>query len=334
MTPVTLGAHRVGLGRLPRMRIARSICRTSTEGGDERGERTTLWSSFPHDPRERAHAGLRASDAGPRADHRRAVVGLRRRPARARRARRADGGRRRGPHPRRAAAAGRRPGAAQGSAGPRSRGRWSALAPEELHQRAVERWARPAPQRRLLPAHLVGRAAGASGSPLGADGFPWPAVVTALSLLNVPGVLAAREQIVRDEVRRLEKKQAAPAALAQRSARSPGPCREPPRPRVHGPATTRRRCCSSLQLLAVLAYPFLDATPTGRAVLGAVQVAVVLSAAWAVRRTPTLSWVAVLLGGPAMVFSVLEAFSRRRRAGWCWSRRCSTCRSTCSSPTR
>lgn len=65
----------------------------------------------------------------------------------------------------------------------------------------------------------------------------------------------------------------------------------------------------SLQLLAVLAYPFLDNTTTGRAVLGAVQVLVVLSATWAVRRTPTLSWVAVIFGGPAMLFSVLEAFS-------------------------
>lgn len=62
-----------------------------------------------------------------------------------------------------------------------------------------------------------------------------------------------------------------------------------------------------LQLLAVLAYPFLDGNVAGRSVLGAVQVGVVLAAAWAVRRTPTLSWVALLLAGPAMVFSVLEA---------------------------
>lgn len=69
-----------------------------------------------------------------------------------------------------------------------------------------------------------------------------------------------------------------------------------------------------LQLLAVLAYPFLDDNVAGRAVLGAVQVGVVLAAAWAVRRTPTLSWVALLLAGPAMVFSVLEAVSDD--AGW------------------
>jgi hypothetical protein len=33
----------------------------------------------------------------------------------------------------------------------------------------------------------------------------------------------------------------------------------------------------------------------------------VFTAVWAVRRTPALSWVAVLLGGPAMIFAVLEA---------------------------
>lgn len=69
-----------------------------------------------------------------------------------------------------------------------------------------------------------------------------------------------------------------------------------------------------LQLLTVLAYPFLDASTAGRAVLGAVQVGVVLAATWAVRRTPTLSWVALIFGAPAMVFSVLEAFADE--SGW------------------
>lgn len=69
-----------------------------------------------------------------------------------------------------------------------------------------------------------------------------------------------------------------------------------------------------LQLVAVLAYPFLDESVLGRAVLGAVQVLVVAAATYAVRRTPTLSWVALLLGGPAMVFSILEAFADP--SGW------------------
>ncbi len=61
------------------------------------------------------------------------------------------------------------------------------------------------------------------------------------------------------------------------------------------------------QLVVVLAYPFLDGNAAGRAVVGVVQMAVVLIAVWAVRRTPALSWVAVRLGGPAMVFTILEA---------------------------
>jgi hypothetical protein len=65
----------------------------------------------------------------------------------------------------------------------------------------------------------------------------------------------------------------------------------------------------AVQLVAVLAYPFFDDSPVGRAVLGVVGTAVVLIALWAVRRTPALSWVAVILGGPAMVCTVLEAIS-------------------------
>jgi hypothetical protein len=61
------------------------------------------------------------------------------------------------------------------------------------------------------------------------------------------------------------------------------------------------------QLLVVLAYPFLDTATPGRAVLGVVQMVVVFLAVAAVRRTPALDWVALLLGVPAMVFAVLEA---------------------------
>jgi hypothetical protein len=61
------------------------------------------------------------------------------------------------------------------------------------------------------------------------------------------------------------------------------------------------------QLLVVLAFPFLDGSTAGRAVLGVVQMALVLTAVVAVRRSPALSWVGVTLGGPAMVFAILEA---------------------------
>lgn len=61
------------------------------------------------------------------------------------------------------------------------------------------------------------------------------------------------------------------------------------------------------QLVAVLAYPALQGSTLGRAVVGVVQMLVVLTAVWAVRRTPVLSWVAGLLGLPAVLLSVAEA---------------------------
>jgi hypothetical protein len=74
--------------------------------------------------------------------------------------------------------------------------------------------------------------------------------------------------------------------------------------------TVRRHPSGALlvgQLAAVLAYPFLSGSTSGRAVLGVLQLVVVLSAVAAVRLTPALSWVAVLLGAPATVFAVWEA---------------------------
>jgi hypothetical protein len=61
------------------------------------------------------------------------------------------------------------------------------------------------------------------------------------------------------------------------------------------------------QLVAVLAYPFLDQSRVGRAVIGVVGMVVVLLALAAVRRTPALTWVALLLGTPALVTTVWEA---------------------------
>ena len=61
------------------------------------------------------------------------------------------------------------------------------------------------------------------------------------------------------------------------------------------------------QGVVVLAYPFLDEEFAGRAVVGVVQMGVVLLAVFAVRATSSLTWVAVTLGGPAMVLTVIEA---------------------------
>lgn len=63
------------------------------------------------------------------------------------------------------------------------------------------------------------------------------------------------------------------------------------------------------QLLVVLAYPFLEDSSIGRAVLGVIQILAVGAAVAAVRRTPALSWVALTLGVPAAGFTVAEALS-------------------------
>ncbi|TQJ51361.1 ion channel [Phycicoccus sp. SLBN-51] len=60
------------------------------------------------------------------------------------------------------------------------------------------------------------------------------------------------------------------------------------------------------QLIAVLAYPFTGDTPAGRAVLGVFGIFVLAVAVWAVRATPALTWVAILLGIPVVVLTVLE----------------------------
>jgi hypothetical protein len=74
----------------------------------------------------------------------------------------------------------------------------------------------------------------------------------------------------------------------------------------------RRNPCALLlavQLISVLAYPFLDSSALGRAGVGVAGLLVVAAALWAVRRTPALTWVALVVGVPAMVLTVLEAVS-------------------------
>ena len=64
------------------------------------------------------------------------------------------------------------------------------------------------------------------------------------------------------------------------------------------------------QLLQVLAWPFLEGSIVGRAFLGVIGMLAVGSAVLAVRRTPLVSRVVLLLGAPAMVLTLLEAVFR------------------------
>ncbi|WP_017933707.1 ion channel [Nocardioides sp. Iso805N] len=76
--------------------------------------------------------------------------------------------------------------------------------------------------------------------------------------------------------------------------------------------TVRRHPSATLlaaQLTAVLAYPFLDGSTAGRAILGVLQVLVVLSAVSAVRLSPAETWAAVSLGVPTMVMALWESLA-------------------------
>ena len=61
------------------------------------------------------------------------------------------------------------------------------------------------------------------------------------------------------------------------------------------------------QLLAVVAYPFLDDSRVGSAALGVISMVAVGLALWVVRSTPALTVIAVVLGVPAVLMTVLEA---------------------------
>jgi Ion channel len=62
----------------------------------------------------------------------------------------------------------------------------------------------------------------------------------------------------------------------------------------------------AVQLLGVLLYPFMDESPVGRAALSSFALVVLFLAVRAVRATPALLWVAVLLGLPIVALTVLE----------------------------
>jgi hypothetical protein len=64
------------------------------------------------------------------------------------------------------------------------------------------------------------------------------------------------------------------------------------------------------QLIQVLAWPYLEGSVLGRTFLGVIGMLAVGSAVLAVRRTPTVSRVVLVLGVPAMVLTLLEAVFR------------------------
>jgi hypothetical protein len=63
----------------------------------------------------------------------------------------------------------------------------------------------------------------------------------------------------------------------------------------------------AVQLLAVLAYPFLENGSVGRALFSVFGIGILGLVVLAVRRSPALTWVALLLGAPATVLLLIQA---------------------------
>jgi hypothetical protein len=61
-----------------------------------------------------------------------------------------------------------------------------------------------------------------------------------------------------------------------------------------------------VQLAGLLLYPWMEASPRGRALFGAFGMLVLGLALWVVRRSPWLTWLAVLLALPVVVLSAVS----------------------------
>ena len=79
--------------------------------------------------------------------------------------------------------------------------------------------------------------------------------------------------------------------------------------RRHPIVFLRTNPCATLliaQLLGVLVYPFLEGSAAGRAVIAVFGLVVLGLALLAVRQTPTLTWVGVVLAIPAVVLLLVQ----------------------------
>jgi len=63
-----------------------------------------------------------------------------------------------------------------------------------------------------------------------------------------------------------------------------------------------------VQLLGVLVYPAMEDAPGGRAAFEILGIVVLVLAVFSVRATPGLTWLSILLGIPAVILSLVDAF--------------------------
>lgn len=74
-----------------------------------------------------------------------------------------------------------------------------------------------------------------------------------------------------------------------------------------------------IQLLGILAYPFLGDQPLGRAVFSTLALFVLVLAVMAVRMTPALNWISAILGLPVVVLTIWEAIAPGAESVVLWS---------------
>ena len=72
------------------------------------------------------------------------------------------------------------------------------------------------------------------------------------------------------------------------------------------------------QLLGVVLYPFMEG-PVGRAALSLFGIMVLVLAVWALRTTPALTWVSLVLGLPVVGLTILEAVEPSNSTIVLWS---------------
>ena len=63
------------------------------------------------------------------------------------------------------------------------------------------------------------------------------------------------------------------------------------------------------QLVSLLLYPFLESSTVGRALFSVLGIALLALVVLAVRRSPALTWVALLLGGAATILLLVQVFT-------------------------
>src|SRR4051812_36134668 len=65
----------------------------------------------------------------------------------------------------------------------------------------------------------------------------------------------------------------------------------------------------AVQLAGVLVYPFMEKGSVGRALFSVFGIGVLVLVVLSVRRSPALTWVGLVLGAPATVLLLIQAFT-------------------------